>query len=553
MARARNAPQRWLYGPGPDLLLGCGLLYAVFFAVFLAVGPSLRAAQPAILFPVLMLLLSTPHYGATLIRVYEHAEDRHAYAFFTVWVTIALCAVFAAGVYVPWIGTAMLTLYLTWSPWHYTGQNFGIAMMFLRRREIAVPQHARRWLHASFVLSFLLLFFVMHGREDPGAPLASQYANAGVHLAYLGIPESITGIAVPLLAVAYGVSLSGTAVSLLRIASPRELLPVAALVLSQALWFSIPEAARYWDLDGGLEVLDIDHRTYYFSWIVFAHAIQYLWITAYYARAKRNDDRGLRGEVSQFGKALLAGNAAWIVPGLLLTPDGIGALSYDVGLGLLVASLVNLHHFILDGAIWKLRSSRVANVLIRSSAAEDAAPPGSTGGRRAWTPALVWGATALLLLGTAVELYDSQVALPRSLERGDHEGARRSLDRMAWLARDSPRSRTTLGSQLYTAGEAELALAELERSVALQPGVDAYSGIGRIHADAGRWDQAARAFDAALAIAPDTAPLQSVAGFAHLSKGDDEAARVRFERALAIDPQEQRARWGLSELERRGG
>lgn len=553
MARARNAPQRWLYGPGPDLLLGCGLLYAVFFAVFLAVGPSVRAAQPGILFPLLMLLLSTPHYGATLIRVYEHAEDRHAYAFFTVWVTIALCAVFAAGVYVPWVGTAMLTLYLTWSPWHYTGQNFGIAMMFLRRREIDVPPYARRWLHASFVLSFLLLFFVMHGREDPGAPLASRYANANVHLAYLGIPESITQVAVPLLALAYLVSVAGTAVSLLRIAPARALLPVAALVLSQALWFSIPEAAHYWNLDAGLEVLDIDHRTYYFSWIVFAHAIQYLWITAYYARAKRGAERGWQGEAGHFGKALLAGNAAWMVPALLLTPDGIGALSYDIGLGLLVASLVNLHHFILDGAIWKLRSSRVANVLIRSSPPIEVATAGPLDGRRAWGPALVWGIAALLLLGAAVELYDSQIALPRSFAREDYDAASRSLDRMAWLAKDSPQARTRIGRQLYTAGQADLALAELERSVALQPGVEAYSGIGRIHADAGRWNEAARAFDAALAIDPETAALQSLAGLAHLSKGDVDLARVRFERALAIDPEEQRARWGLAELERRGG
>lgn len=552
MANAQIAPQRWLYGPGPDLLLGCGLLYVVFFAAFAAVGPSVRAAQPAILLPLLMLLLSTPHYGATLIRVYEHAEDRHAYAFFTVWVTIALCAVFVAGVYVPWVGTAMFTIYLTWSPWHYTGQNFGIAMMFLRRREIAVSRPARRWLHASFVLSFLLLFFVMHGREDPGAPFASQYENAGVHLAYLGIPESITTIVVPLLGLAYVVSLGGTAVSLLRIAPARELLPVAALVLSQALWFSIPEAARYWHLDGGLEVLDIDYRTYYFSWIVFAHAIQYLWITAYYARAKRDDESGIRGEAGQFGKALLAGNAAWLIPSLLLTPDGIGTLSYDVGLGLLVASLVNLHHFILDGAIWKLRSSRVANVLIRSSASVDTGPTSTAEARSARSPALVWGALALLLLGSAVELYESQVALPRSLESGDHAAARRSLDRLAWLARDSPRSRTTIGSQLYAAGEADRALAELERSIALQPGVAAYSGIGRIHADAERWDEAASAFDAALAIDPETAALQSLAGLAHLSKGDAETARVRFERALALDPRDGRAQWGLAELERRG-
>ena len=41
---------------------------------------------------------------------------------------------------------------------------------------------------------------------------------------------------------------------------------------------------------------------------------------------------------------------------------------------LLVASVVNLHHFVLDGAIWKLRDGRVARVLLRT-----AEGPGETG------------------------------------------------------------------------------------------------------------------------------------------------------------------------------
>jgi hypothetical protein len=36
-----------------------------------------------------------------------------------------------------------------------------------------------------------------------------------------------------------------------------------------------------------------------------------------------------------------------------------------MGLGLLTASIVNLHHFVLDGAIWTLRDGRVARMLLR--------------------------------------------------------------------------------------------------------------------------------------------------------------------------------------------
>ena len=92
MTSADPGQNRWLFGPARDLLFGCGLLYAALFAGLLAFGPTLRPLQPLYLAPLLILLVSTPHYGATLLRVYEQREERRAYAFFTVWVTLALCA-----------------------------------------------------------------------------------------------------------------------------------------------------------------------------------------------------------------------------------------------------------------------------------------------------------------------------------------------------------------------------------------------------------------------------------------------------------------------------
>ncbi len=64
----------WLYGPVTDLMFGCGLLYALLFVVFALLGPSLRALQPGFLIPVLILLISMPHYGGTLMRVYDQRK-----------------------------------------------------------------------------------------------------------------------------------------------------------------------------------------------------------------------------------------------------------------------------------------------------------------------------------------------------------------------------------------------------------------------------------------------------------------------------------------------
>ena len=37
---------RWLFGPLPDLLFGCGLLYAIAFAAYSLAGPAIRGATP---------------------------------------------------------------------------------------------------------------------------------------------------------------------------------------------------------------------------------------------------------------------------------------------------------------------------------------------------------------------------------------------------------------------------------------------------------------------------------------------------------------------------
>src|SRR5436190_776607 len=77
---------RWLFGPLPDLLFGCGVLYAIAFAAHALAGPVVRGATPSFLLPLLIFVLSSPHYGGTLVRVYEQRRDRQAYVVFTLWI-----------------------------------------------------------------------------------------------------------------------------------------------------------------------------------------------------------------------------------------------------------------------------------------------------------------------------------------------------------------------------------------------------------------------------------------------------------------------------------
>ena len=542
MTSAVHSRQNWLWGPSRDLLFGCGVGYMLLFVVLVFAGPSVRALQPLYLAPLLMLLLSTPHYGATLLRVYEQRSERRAYAFFTVWTTLALLALFVWGIRDAAVGTVLFTVYLTWSPWHYTGQNYGIAVMFMRRRGVD-PDSVKRWLYSCFILSFALTFLVMHQAVAPVRGLA----EGGVHLARLGIPLWFSSVAIPTVAGAWLVAVIGTGRLLLRGGSLRDLLPVGLLVLSQALWFTVPDLARYWGAPGGIEALDFDYRAVYFNWVVIAHAVQYLWITSYYARA----ESGWAGSKRYFGKVLLAGNVVWLAPALLFSPQILGGSVSELTVGLLVASLVNLHHFVLDGAIWKLRKSKIADVLIRARSAVGKAGGMSEGA--GWPTAKVfWMFASLLLVIAFAEFAVQRFGLPLLVERGEYARAEKLLDGLAWAGRDSAIARAQMARVLAEAGKNVEAVNAYTRSGKLTPDAGTFSGLAELEFKLGRLRSARGSAERGIALAPMRPDILSLAGDIELALGSRETARGYFERALRVAPGWPGAIKGLAQVNRRG-
>ena len=49
--RTPGGGRRWLFGPVPDLALGCGLLYLAFFSSQVVAGPTMRTWLPLSLHP----------------------------------------------------------------------------------------------------------------------------------------------------------------------------------------------------------------------------------------------------------------------------------------------------------------------------------------------------------------------------------------------------------------------------------------------------------------------------------------------------------------------
>jgi tetratricopeptide (TPR) repeat protein len=515
---ASAAQRRWFFGPWPDLLFGCGLLYAWVFAMQTLAGPELRRAFPLELAPFLTIALGMPHYGATLLRVYERREERRRYALFALWATAAMFAAFVAGLQNRFVGSLLVTIYFTWSPWHYTGQNYGIALLFLRRRGVPVDAATKRWLWSAFVLSYALVFLTLQGAEPGTLQAPGNYVGTVFEYLTLGIPAAWRNGLAAAAAAVHAVCLVALAWRLLRAAPARDLGPAALVVLVQDLWFLLPAAATLWSELARIEPLDPTHRAYAFLWVAAGHFLQYLWITTWYSAATE----GGAARARYLAKTLLAGAAVWTLPPLVFAPGLLGRLPFDMGLALLTASIVNIHHFVLDGAIWKLRDGRVARMLLRSPGGPDEpAPPAARRGRALAGRSLGWAAGALALLVATASAWEGWAG-NRAFDRGDLRRVEVALARLARLGQDSPKIRTELALHALGSGSRAAAREEIERSLALYPTARGLAALGRWHEEAREWEAAARAYRRALELAPeagDAADLRASLERAEFSAG----------------------------------
>jgi hypothetical protein len=138
-----SARPLWIHRPWLDLIVGCGGWSAPLLLISYLLVEN-QARQWSAVFYALALVCNYPHYMATIHRAYGRADDRSRYKLFTHYITAALVAVGIAAHFQYALLAWLFTAYVTWSPWHYTGQNFGLSMMFLRRAWPAIERSSRR-------------------------------------------------------------------------------------------------------------------------------------------------------------------------------------------------------------------------------------------------------------------------------------------------------------------------------------------------------------------------------------------------------------------------
>jgi tetratricopeptide (TPR) repeat protein len=531
------ATQRpWIYRPWIDLLVGCGAWSApLLLFSFYATSNYSRAWTIAFYF--LALLFNYPHFMATVYRAYHTHTEFEKYRIFTVHVTLLLAlAGIIAHVWFPvlaWI----FTLYICWSPWHYTGQNFGLLMMFARRSGLSPTSAERNAIHLSFIASFLLLMLSFHTGSS-GDPLILS----------LGLPARFTLPARAVLALFF-VAASGWALtSMARRSSLRAILAPFTLAVTQFLWFLLPAMI---ELFSGREV----PQTRYSSGILAVlHSTQYLWITSYYQEREARASGDTNWRFSRYLLTLIAGGIALFIPGPWIVSRVFHA---DFAASFLTfTALVNIHHFILDGALWKLRDSRIAALLLSSN---EKTSDGSAHAQNAFRSAASWlagpGASARAIRVAGVTLLVAWAAMDQlHFYWSSEANSLSALERAAKLNPDDSSIQARLARASRLAGKREAWLAALQRAAEISPeGFSQQEAYARGLIEARRDAEAYAQYRVILERWPRTTDALVNYGLLAQRLGHTDEAIDNWQRAIEIDPSQTNAQLYLGQaLDQRG-
>ena len=140
----------------------------------------------------------------------------------------------------------------------------------------------------------------------------------------------------------------------------RRMIPSLTLFSTQCVWFLAPTLLSL------LEHFQVPRSRYSTGVLAVMHSAQYLWITSYYAKREATTTPNRSWRPFSYFAILVVGGIALFIPGPWLSSL---AFHFDFTRSfLLFTALVNIHHFILDGAIWKLRDGRIATLLVSSRA-----------------------------------------------------------------------------------------------------------------------------------------------------------------------------------------
>ena len=314
-----------------------------FVACRLAVGRPAEAWIAAFSMAWAVVAVNGAHFAATNHRLYRTAASARQFPLTAALIPALVLAGVAASLRWPTqIAPYFVKLFLLWSPYHYSGQTVGLSVLYCRRAGVELSGLERRAL-AGFV----------YGTFVTSAARAETGLNGGD---YLGVPYPSLGLPGWLVTAA----LAATAFcGLILVALWARRVRDGAAVPGLA-WVA-PAAQFLWFIPGQRAPL-------FYAMVPTFHGAQYLLVAWSLNLSERKSETArpkpsfAAVETARFAAWNLAGYALlfWGLPTLLAKATG---QSYLFVAPVFVAG-VQIHHFFVDGVIWRLRRPELRRAMI---------------------------------------------------------------------------------------------------------------------------------------------------------------------------------------------
>jgi hypothetical protein len=311
--------------PAFDYLVIGGGLSLLVVALFWWEPAAAGAAGPAAL-AALLLASNMAHFASSTVRLYTIPGALSTWPFLTMGVPLVSLGLLTLAIWqAELVGLHVQKLYLTWSPFHYAAQAYGLAVMYAYRSGCRLSDADKRYLRWASLLPFL--WVVVAGPE------------VGLHWV---LPERwlAAGWVALVKQILFGLSLAApfAVFARFRLATPHALPAICPLLLfSNGIWWLLLTPMNA------------------FVWATVFHGLQYLAIVLIF-HARAAGDAATRGakawRVVWFYAACVAlGYALFRALPLGYLAAGFGPVESV----LLVTAAINIHHFVVDAFIWRLR------------------------------------------------------------------------------------------------------------------------------------------------------------------------------------------------------
>lgn len=334
----------YLVSPATDALVMGGASIALFAACRLfeggAGGAAIGSAWEAV--GAIVVALNGSHFAATSYRLYRSPAAMRQFPLTAALVPVVVLAGVAASLRWPLaVAPYFIKLFLLWSPYHYSGQTIGLSALYARRAGVALEPAERRALDGFVFGTFLASTALAESR-------LLRFDYMGITYPSFGLPPWVAW------ASAGAMALCGAAFLILSARRRAAGRPLPWIV------FVAPAAQFTWFILGPRSAL-------FYPLVPMFHGLQYLfvsWFLHLQERRLEGAPRSLAGaatETARWGGGSFAGYAVLFLalPKLLSLATGQSFLFTAA----VFSGGVQLHHFFVDGVIWRLRSPHLSKAM----------------------------------------------------------------------------------------------------------------------------------------------------------------------------------------------